>query len=91
MNLRDREIEFKSSEAYFPFEETGIKFNTVRKIDLEDYRFLYLIAMMVTKQYCILGEYIIITSDLSKYIILGNHKKKIFSLGLYVIWKHPEN
>jgi len=51
MNLAETEIEFKSSGEYFPFEETGIKNNTIRKIDLTDYRFLLLISMMATKRY----------------------------------------
>lgn len=44
-------IDFKSSSLYFEDERTGLKNNTIRKVDLEDERFSYLLERWRTRNY----------------------------------------
>lgn len=45
------EICFKSSPEYYKKEQSGIKPNTVRNIEIQDKRFQLLIHQMITKEY----------------------------------------
>lgn len=44
-------IEFKSNTHYFDDEKSGLKNNTIRKIDMRDFRFLRLMDMMKFKDW----------------------------------------
>ena len=44
-------IEFKSISCYFDAEKSGLKNNTIRKIDMKDGRFLQLLEMIRRNRY----------------------------------------
>ena len=81
-------IQFKSTDFIYHKEETGIKPNTVREIDLSDERFLHLIC----KGYSGFdeGEIIIkiVNADTGVYFEREVEDITIFKNLMIISWKH---
>ena len=80
-------VEFKTSPEYFKKEESGIKPNTCRNIEIQDKRFQLLIWMMINKSY---GK-IKIKSIHSQVFIRQIKDISVWGNIMIISWKHEQS